>query len=163
MIQIVSTIHWVTHELHWTDMSLTNKGAGTYNSKMGCCMNGKKIWKSLKAKNISRENLFTSPSRIPRTMQTHRGSFGNSFSTCIGQPFQSHFKVKVETAQIHRYRQRHISLGLVQQSRIVLRHLVVKVDTSQFHKYRQPHIWLGEVQHSSKILWRIYSLFTIFP
>ena len=28
-------------------MSSTNKGTGTYNSKRGCCMNGKKIWKSL--------------------------------------------------------------------------------------------------------------------
>ena len=33
MIQIVLKKHWVTHELQGTDMSSTNKGAGTYNSK----------------------------------------------------------------------------------------------------------------------------------
>ena len=42
MIQIVSKKHWVTHELKGTDMSSTNKGAGTYNSKKECCMNRKK-------------------------------------------------------------------------------------------------------------------------
>ena len=47
MIQIVSKKHWVTHELQGTDMSSTKKGAGTYNSKKGYCMNGKKEWKSL--------------------------------------------------------------------------------------------------------------------
>ena len=47
MIQIVSKKHWLTHELQGTDMSSTNKGAGTYNSKKVFCMNGKKIWKSL--------------------------------------------------------------------------------------------------------------------
>ena len=35
MIQIVSKKHWVTHELQGTDMSLTNKGAGTCKSKKG--------------------------------------------------------------------------------------------------------------------------------
>ena len=34
MIQIVSKKHWATHELQGTDMSSTNKEAGTYNSKM---------------------------------------------------------------------------------------------------------------------------------
>ena len=33
MIQIVSKKHLVTHELQGTDMSSTNKGASTYNSK----------------------------------------------------------------------------------------------------------------------------------
>ena len=69
-------------------VSSTNKGAGTYNSKKGCCMNGKKIWKVSSAKNISWENLITFPSRIQRIMQTHWGSFGNSFSTCIRQQIQ---------------------------------------------------------------------------
>ena len=35
MIQFVSKKHRVTHELQGTDMSLTIKGAGTYNSKRG--------------------------------------------------------------------------------------------------------------------------------
>ena len=47
MIQIVLKKYCVTHELEGTDKSSTNKGAGTYNSKKGCCMNGKKIWNSL--------------------------------------------------------------------------------------------------------------------
>ena len=52
MTQIVSKKHWVTDELQGTDMSSTNKGAGTYNSKKGCYMNGKiKIWKSLLGEN----------------------------------------------------------------------------------------------------------------
>ena len=42
MIQIVWKKLWVPHELQGTDMSSTNKGAGTYNSKKVCCMNGKK-------------------------------------------------------------------------------------------------------------------------
>ena len=42
MIQIVSKKHWATHELQGTDMSSSNKGARTYDSKSGCCMNGKK-------------------------------------------------------------------------------------------------------------------------
>ena len=33
MIQIVLKKHWITHKLQGTDMSFTNKGAGTYNSK----------------------------------------------------------------------------------------------------------------------------------
>ena len=49
MIQIVSnSVSLVNNKEH---MSSTNKGAGTYNSKKGCCMNGKKIWKSLLGKN----------------------------------------------------------------------------------------------------------------
>ena len=32
-------------------MSSTNKGAGTYNPKKGCCTNGKKIWKRLLGEN----------------------------------------------------------------------------------------------------------------
>ena len=79
MIQIVLKNHWVTHVLQGTDMSSMNKGAGTYNSKNGCCMNGKKIF---------------------------------------------------------RYRQKHISPGRIQYSRVVLKHLVVKVKTAQIHKYR---------------------------
>ena len=47
MIQIVSKKHWVTYKLQGTDMSSTHNVAGTYNSKKGCYMNGKKIWKSL--------------------------------------------------------------------------------------------------------------------
>ena len=49
MIQIVSKKHWVTYKLQGTDMlSIKRKGAGTYTSKKGCCMNGKKkIWKNL--------------------------------------------------------------------------------------------------------------------
>ena len=43
MIQIVSKKHWVTHELQGTDMSLMNKGAGTYNTKKGCCMKIKRF------------------------------------------------------------------------------------------------------------------------
>ena len=39
--------HWIPHEIQGTDTSSTNKGARTYNSKKGCYMNGKKIWKSL--------------------------------------------------------------------------------------------------------------------
>ena len=42
MIQIISKKYYVTHELQGTDMSSTTKGAGTYNSKKGCCMNEKK-------------------------------------------------------------------------------------------------------------------------
>ena len=57
MIQIVSKKHWVTHELQGTDMSSTNKGAGTYKSKKGCCMNGKKIRKSL----LSEKHLLGKP------------------------------------------------------------------------------------------------------
>ena len=46
MIKIVSKKHWVTHELGGTDLSSTNKRAGTYNSKRVCWIKGKKIWKS---------------------------------------------------------------------------------------------------------------------
>ena len=35
LIQIVLKKHRVTHESQGTDMSSTNKGAGTYNSKKG--------------------------------------------------------------------------------------------------------------------------------
>ena len=39
MIQIISKKNLVIHELQRTDMSATEKGAGTYNSKKkGCCM-----------------------------------------------------------------------------------------------------------------------------
>ena len=41
MIQIVLKKHRVTHESQGTDMSSMNKGAGTYNLKKGCGMNGK--------------------------------------------------------------------------------------------------------------------------
>ena len=51
-------------------------------------MNGEKLGRVSWAKNISWENLFTFPSRIQRMMQTHGGSFSNSFSTCIGQQIQ---------------------------------------------------------------------------
>ena len=78
-----------------------------------------KRFRSLLAKKISCENLFTFPSRIQLIMQTHRGSFSNSFSTCIGQ-------------QIHRCRQQHISLGRIQHSSVVLEHLV---DKSRQHKF----------------------------
>ena len=44
MIQIVSKINWVTHELQGTS---TNKGASTYNSKKGMLYEWKKIWKGL--------------------------------------------------------------------------------------------------------------------
>ena len=47
MIQIVSKTHWVTHELQGTDMSSTNKVLVLTTKIKGCCMNGKKIWKSL--------------------------------------------------------------------------------------------------------------------
>ena len=51
MIQIVSKKHRVAHELQGTDMSSTNKSVGTYNSKKGRCINGKKILEeSLKRK-----------------------------------------------------------------------------------------------------------------
>ena len=42
----------------------------------------------LRAKNISCEKLFTFLSRIQRIMQTHGGSFSNSFSTCKGLQIQ---------------------------------------------------------------------------
>ena len=42
MIQIVSKKHWVSHELQETDVSSTNKGAGTYNSKKGVLCEWKK-------------------------------------------------------------------------------------------------------------------------
>ena len=81
--------YWVTHELQGTDMSSTNKGAGTYNSKKGVFYEWKKdLEESLRRKNISLENLFTFPSIIQRIMQTHGGSFSNSFSTCTGQQIQ---------------------------------------------------------------------------
>ena len=47
MIKIVSKKHWVIHELQGTDMSSTNKEAGTYNSKKGVLYEWqKKIWKT---------------------------------------------------------------------------------------------------------------------
>ena len=61
IIQIVSKKHWVTYELQETDMSLTNKGAGTYNSKKGCCMKGKKIWKGL----FGEKHLLGKPVHFP--------------------------------------------------------------------------------------------------
>ena len=42
MIQIVSKKQWVTNELLGTDMSSTNKGAGTNNSKRGVLYEWKK-------------------------------------------------------------------------------------------------------------------------
>ena len=74
--------------------------------------------------------------------------------------------VWVKTAQILWYRQQYISLRRIQHTRIVLGHLVVKVQTSQLHRCRQQpvgNISPGEVQHNSKILWGIYTLFTISP
>ena len=59
MIQTVSKKLWVTHELQGTDMSSTNKGACTSNSKKGCCINGKKDleeslrWKTFLGKTCS--------------------------------------------------------------------------------------------------------------
>ena len=85
MIQIVSKKN--THKLQGTDMSSTNKGDGTYNSKKDCCMNGKKILKSLLGEKYllgKTCSLF----RIQRIMQTHGGSFSISFGTCIGQQTQ---------------------------------------------------------------------------
>ena len=46
-IQTVSKKHKVTIELKRNDMSRTNKGAGTYNSKKGVLYEWKKVWKSL--------------------------------------------------------------------------------------------------------------------
>ena len=89
MIQIVSKKHWVTYELEGTDMSSTNKGADTYNSKKGVLYEWKKRFgRVYSVEIISWENLIPFPSRIQRIMQTHGGLFSNSFSTCIGQQIQ---------------------------------------------------------------------------
>ena len=46
-VTIVSKKHCVAHELQGTDMSSTNKGAGTYNSKKRGVVWMEKNWKSL--------------------------------------------------------------------------------------------------------------------
>ena len=82
MMQIVSKKHYVTHELQRTDMSSTNKGAGTYNSKKACCMNGKNIWKSLFGEN----HLLGKPVHfsVKNTVNNADTREFNSFSTCTG-------------------------------------------------------------------------------
>ena len=68
---------------------------------------------------------------------------------------------RVETENILRYRQQHISPEEYSTAGKFYWQLVVKVETAQIHRYRQQHISLGEVQHSSKILWGICSLFPL--
>ena len=47
MIQIVLKKHWVTNELLGTDMPSQTKVLVLKTQNKGCCMNGKKIWKSI--------------------------------------------------------------------------------------------------------------------
>ena len=68
-------------------MSSTNKGAGTYNSKKRVLYEWKKhLEESLRRKIFL--GKFSFPSRIQWIMQTHGGSFSNSFSACRGQQIQ---------------------------------------------------------------------------
>ena len=133
MIQIVSKKkHWVTHELLGTDMSSTNKGAGTYNSKKGCYMKGKKIWKSLLGeKHLLGKSVHFSVKNTANNADTW--GFIQQYFQHLYRTANSivHLMVWIETAQILRYRWQHISLRKIQHSRLVL------MDTS----------WLKSRQH----------------
>ena len=97
--------------------------------------------------------LFTFLSRIQRIMQTHGDSFGNSFSTCIGQQIQLY----TSRSDLRQHKFSDIGNRIFFKKNTAQqgssdRHLVVKVETAQIHRYRQQLISLGEVQHSIKIL-----------
>ena len=135
MIKIVSKKHWGTHELQRTDMSSTNKGAGTYNSKKGCCMNRKKIWKSLLSENyLLRKPVHFSVENTANNADTW--GLVQQFLQLLYRTANSIVMVWVNTAQIHRYRQQHISPGRMQHNRVDLEHLVDIVQTAQIHRYR---------------------------
>ena len=81
-------------------------------------MNEKKIWKSL----LGEKYLLVIPVDFSvKNIANNADTFSNSFSTCIEQQIQF-VMVWVETAQIHRYRQQHISPGRILHNRIILEH-----------------------------------------
>ena len=86
MIHIVLKKYWVTHKLQVTDMSSTNK---LTTQKKVCCMNFKKIRKRLLGeKHLLGKPVHLSVKNTVNNEDTWRGSFSNSFSTCIGQQIQ---------------------------------------------------------------------------
>ena len=61
------------------------KGAATYNSRKGCCMNGKKIWKGLLGeKHLLGKLVYLFVKNTVNEADTW-GSFSNSFSPNTGQ------------------------------------------------------------------------------
>ena len=92
----------------------------------------KKIWKSL----LGEKHLLGKPVHF-----SVKNTANNAKTWGLNQQFFHdlykkansivHIMVWVKTAQIHRYRQQHISLGRIQHSKIVLEHLVVKVKTAK--------------------------------
>ena len=82
-------------------MSSINKGAKTYNSKKECCINGKKIWKSL----LGKKHLLGKPVHfsIKNTANnTDTWVFIQQFFQDLYWTANSivYLVVKVETAQI---------------------------------------------------------------
>ena len=135
MIQIVTKKYWINHELQGTDMFSTNKGAVTYNSKKGCCVNGKKIWKSLLGKKyLLGKSVHFSVKNTANNANTW--GFIQQFLQHLYWTANSIVMVWVEPAQIHKYKRQHISPGRIQHSRAVLEHHVAKVETVQIHRYR---------------------------
>ena len=95
MIQIVLKKHQVTYELQGTDMSSTNKGAGTYNSKKGVLHEWKKDLEYLLGKPI-----HFSVKNTTNNADTW-GSFSNSFSTYIG--LQIHLYTSWSESRLHKF------------------------------------------------------------
>ena len=105
--------------------------------KKGCCMDGKKIWKSL----LGEKHLLGKPFHFSiKNTANNADTWGfiQQFFQLLYRTANSngHHMVKVETAQILRYRQQHISPGRIQYNRAVLEHHMDKVKTAQIHRYR---------------------------
>ena len=105
--------------------------------KMGCCMNGKKIWKSL----LSEKRLLGKPPHFSVKNTVNNADtwgFIQQFFQHLYRTANSvvHLMVKVKTAQILLYREQHISPGRLQRKRVVQEHLVDKAKTAQIYRYR---------------------------
>ena len=97
-------------------------------------MNGKKIWKSfLGEKYLLGKPVHFSVKNTANNADT-RGFIQQFFLHLYWTAdLIVHLMVYVMTAQTLRYRQQHISPGIIQHSRVVLERFVVKVKTAQIH------------------------------
>ena len=89
--------------------------------KNGCCMNGKKIWKSL----LDEKYRLGKPVHFSTKNTANKADTWGFIQQFLQHLYRTansiiHLMVWVETAQILRYRQQHISLKRIQYSRAVL-------------------------------------------
>ena len=97
----------------------------------------KKIWKSLLGeKHLLGKPVYFSVKNTANNADTW--GFILQFFQYLYRTANSngHLMVGIETGPIPRYRQQHISPGIIQHCTAVLEHLEDKIKTEQIHRYR---------------------------